>query len=161
MLGEEKLIAASRELSGDNQVSQVAVVLPFGAIGKQVAGAAIGGLLGSTDGWQGADVGTSIGEFGTRLGQNLTEEFPSYVLALSPSHLYLLGLHNQGILHRTGGIKLVHAWERSAISITDRQVGISHHVTISTSDGASLTLEGKMTNTGLPDLLKTLGSTHE
>ncbi len=161
MLREERLIEAARNLAEDDQVAQVAVVLPLGAIGQQVAGTVVGGLLGSADGMKGIDLGTAIGEAGTRLGQKLTKEFPAYTLGASPNRLYLFGLHSQGILHDTRGMQLLHTWDRSTISVTDKQVGISHHVTVTSDDGSSLTMEGKMLNTGLPELLKTLNSVHE
>ena len=161
MIREEKLIAAAREITGDASIAHVAVVLPHGAIGEQVAGTVIGGLLGSAGGFKGMNLGTTVGEFGTRIGQDLAEKFPAYLLGASPSQLYLFGLHDQGLLHSTRDMKLVHTWNRDDISVSDKQEGISHHVTITSNDGSALTLEGKMTNTGLPELLRAVNSVHE
>lgn len=161
MIGKEKLIEAARQLSNDKTINKVAVVLPPGAIGEQIAATALGGLAGGVDGFNGANWGTAIGEFGTRAVQDLTHKFPAYILAASPQKLYLLGLHDQGMMHHTKDMQLVQSWERDKISVTDLQDGVSHHVTITSQDGSSVTLEAKMLNSGLPEMLKLLGSVRQ
>lgn len=163
MLGGDKLLAAVQELVPGGGISQVAFVLPQGAIAEQVSGTLIGGAVGAAaGGGQGLDDGSVIGMVGVRLGQHFLSQYPAYVLGLSTDKIYLFGAHQQGIARRSKGLEFVTSWDRNSVTISDKQVGISHHVTISPTDGGEpLTLEGKALNTGLPEFLKAAGSVHQ
>ncbi len=106
MSHEEKLLAAAREVTGDDTIDDVAEFQPKGTAGTMTAaafaGSAAGGAAGG-DGWGeavGRMVGTSAALAAADYGVAKMRDLPPQVaVAISPTEVYLLGMPKIGVAH--------------------------------------------------------------
>ena len=96
---EEKLMAAAIEATGDDSISDVAVLQPKGTAAATGAGAAAGSLAGggaTGSNWGsafGATGGAAAGKALLGMGKDLP---PRICVAISPSEVYLFGMKTHG-----------------------------------------------------------------
>jgi len=140
----------------DDEILDVAVVMPRGSTWAGVLGAAVGvaaGPSGSTTAW-----GVAGGMLAQRANSASKGSYPSIVLALSPTRLYVLGRTSTGLV---GGWKHLHP-----VAYIDRRnlaVDSHHHGTVriieltDTTTGTALEFEAQnIGGHGLNDLLGAL-----
>jgi hypothetical protein len=96
---EEKLMAAATEATGDDNITDVAVLQPKGTAAATGAGAAAGSLAGggaTGSNWGsafGATGGAAAGKALMGIGKDLP---PRICVAISPSEVYLFGMKTHG-----------------------------------------------------------------
>jgi len=118
---EEHAREGAQAVIPDDEVIDVAVVMPRGSTFAGVLGAAAGvagGGGGNTMAW-----GVAGGMIGERVNAASKGSYPSLVLALSPERLYVLGRQSTGLV---GGWKHLHPVahiERKDLEITKHRRG--------------------------------------
>lgn len=152
MSREEHVREGAQAVIPDDEVIDVAVVMPRGSTFAGVLGAAAGvaGGSGNTTAW-----GVAGGMIGERLNAASKGSYPSLVLALSPTRLYVLGRQSTGLV---GGWKHLHPVahiERADLEVTQhrrgtvRVIGLKDKTTDTTLEVEAQTIGGL----GLKDLL--------
>lgn len=98
MSKEEKLMAAAIEATGDDGISDVAVLQPKGTAAATGAGAAAGSLVGGgTAGDWGSAFGAAGGAAAGKTLLGMGKDFPPRIcVAISPSEVYLFGMKTHG-----------------------------------------------------------------
>lgn len=154
MSREEHAIEGAQAAVPDDEIVDVAVVMPRGSTVAGLFGAAAGvgagGALGNTTAW-----GVAGAMIGQRVGSASKGSFPSIVLALSPTRLSVLGRESTGLV---GGWKHLHPVAH--IERADLSVARHRHGTVSvleltdTTTGTALEFEVQaFGGLGLKDLL--------
>lgn len=152
-MSEEKAREGAQAVIGDDEVLDIAVVEARGSTFAGIVGAVAG--MGGNRGVAWGVAGAAIGE---RINGAMKGGFASYVLAVTPTKLYILGREKTG---RIGGWKklaLVTHIDRDNLSVKR-----GHHGAVSvlelTDTTTDTTLEFEphvLGNFGLTDLLKSL-----
>ena len=155
-MSEENAHKGAQAALPDDEILDVAVVMPRGSTFAGVVGAAAGvaaGSSGNTTAW-----GVAGGMLAQRANSAAKGSYPSIVLALSPSRLYVLGRSSTGLV---GGWKHLHP-----VAYIDRgnlAVERHHHGTVrvieltDTTTGTMLEFEAQnIGGHGLNDLLRAL-----
>lgn len=140
----------------EDEIIDVAVVMPRGSTFAGVLGAAAGvagGASDNTTAW-----GVAGGMIGQRVNAASRGSYPSVVLALSPTRLHVLGRRSTGLV---GGWKQLHPVayiDRDNLSVKRRQRGTVRVIEfVDTSTGAALEFEAQnVGGLGLKELLTQL-----
>ncbi|WP_143733605.1 hypothetical protein [Microbacterium sp. RU33B] len=156
MSREEHAREGAQAVIPDDEVLDVAVVMPRGSTFSSVLGAAVGVVGGGNNptAW-----GVAGGMIGERVNAASQGSYPSIVLALSPKRLYVLGRKKTGLV---GGWKDLHPVahiERSDLEVTRRRRGTVLVLEL-TDTTTKNTLEFEAQNVGglgLKDLLADIG----
>ena len=156
MSREEKARAGAPAATVE-EILDVALVMPRGATFGYVMGAIAGAELGSSGGNSGS-WGALGGMVGERVATSSRGSYPSIVLAVSPSHLHILGRERTGVV---GGWKKLHPVgriERKNLAVSDRHRGTVHIIELTdTTTGTTLEFEQQnVGNLGLKQLLASL-----
>ena len=153
MSKEEKAREGAQPVISDGQVLDVAVVEARGSTTSGVLGAILG--MGGNRGVAWGFAGAAIGE---RINAASKDGYPTYVLAVTPTKLYILGRQKAGTVGGWKKVEPVTYIERSNLSVNRR-----HHGTVSvlelTDTTTNTTLEFEphlIGNLGLKDLLASL-----
>lgn len=153
MTREDHAREGAQAVIPDDEVLDVAVVMPRGSTLAGVLGAAagvVGGGSSNTMAW-----GVAGGMIGQRVSAASHGSYPSLVLALSPSRLYVLGRTSTGLV---GGWKNLHPVahiERDNLEISKHRHGTVQVIGL-TDKTTGTTLEVEAQNIGglgLTDLL--------
>lgn len=156
MSREESARTGAQAVITDDEVLDVAVVMPRGSTFSSVLGAAAGVGLGG-------DNATAWGVTGGMLGQRVNSaakgSFPSIVLAASATRLYVLGRTRTGLV---GGWKNLHPVtfiERSNLAVKRHQRGTVRVIELTdTTTGTTIEFEAlNIGGLGLKDLLAEIG----
>ncbi len=152
MSREEHAREGAQAVIPDDEVLDVAVVMPRGSTFAGVLGAAAGVAGGgnNTMAW-----GVAGGMIGERVNAASKGSYPSLVLALSPERLYVLGRQSTGLV---GGWKHLHPVahiERKDLEVTKRRRGTVLVIGLTDSTtGTTLEVEAQnIGGLGLKDLL--------
>ena len=153
MTREDHAREGAQAVIPDDEVVDVAVVMPRGSTFAGVLGAAagvVGGSGSNTMAWGVA--GSMIGE---RMNAASQGSYPSLVLALSPSRLYVLGRKSTGLV---GGWKHLHPVahiERKDLEVEKHRHGTVQVIGLTdTTTGTTLEVEAQnIGGLGLKDLL--------
>ena len=153
MSREEHAREGAQAVIPDDEVLDVAVVMPRGSTFAGVLGAAAGvagGGGGNTMAW-----GVAGGMIGERVNAASKGSYPSLVLALSPERLYVLGRKSTGLV---GGWKNLHPVahiERKDLEVTKHRRGTVLVIGLTdTTTGTTLEVEAQnLGGLGLKDLL--------
>lgn len=155
MSREEKARAGAQSVIPDDEVQDVALVMPRGSTFAGVLGAAAGAGLSGTNNlaW-----GVAGGMLGQRTASAAKGSYPSIVLAVSSRRLYVLGRARTGLV---GGWKHLHPVahiDRQNLELAERQRGTVHVIELTDrTTGTTLEFEGQnVGNLGLKRLLATL-----
>lgn len=152
MTREESAREGAQAVIPDDEIVDVAVVMPRGSTISGVLGAAVGVAVGGDNptGW-----GVVGGMLGSRVNAASHGSYPSLVLALSPTRLYVLGRARTGLV---GGWK--HLAPLAHIERRDLEVSKKRHGTVliigltDTTNGSTLEVEAQnIGGLGLKDLL--------
>lgn len=156
MSREEHAREGAQAVIPDDEIIDVAVVMPRGSTISGVLGAAAGvGLSGSNQtAW-----GVAGGMLAQRANSASKGSYPSIVLALSATKLYVLGRTSTGLV---GGWKNLHPVahiDRSNLEIGRRHSGTVRVIELTdTTTGTKLEFEAQnVGGLGLKDLLAQLG----
>jgi hypothetical protein len=154
MSREEHAREGAQAVIPDDEVLDVAVVMPRGSTFAGVLGAAAGvagGGGGNTMAW-----GVAGGMIGERVNAASKGSYPSLVLALSPERLYVLGRQSTGLV---GGWRHLHPV--AEIMRNDLEVTTHRHGTVLiiglTDKTTNTTLEVEAQNVGGLGLKELLG----
>lgn len=156
MSREEHARDGAQAVIPDDEVLDVAVVMPRGSTFASVLGAAAGVAGGGSNTMAWGVTGSMIGE---RVNAASKGSYPSIVLALSPKRLYVLGRKRTGLV---GGWKDLHPVahiERDDLEVKRRRRGTVSVLEL-TDKTTSTTLEFEAQNIGglgLKDLLADIG----
>ncbi|TQJ30636.1 hypothetical protein [Microbacterium sp. SLBN-146] len=152
MSREEHAREGAQAAIPDDEIVDVAVVMPRGSTFAGVLGAAAGVAGGgsNTMAW-----GVAGGMIGERVNAASKGSYPSLVLALSPARLYVLGRRSTGLV---GGWKNLHPVahiERANLEVTKRRRGTVQVIGLTdTTTGTTLEVEAQAVGgLGLKDLL--------
>ncbi len=152
MSREEHAREGAQAVIPDDEVLDVAVVMPRGSTFAGVLGAAAGVAGGgsNTMAW-----GVAGGMIGERVNAASKGSYPSLVLALSPERLYVLGRKSTGLV---GGWKNLHPVahiERKDLEVTKHRRGTVQVIGLTdTTTGTTLEVEAQnLGGLGLKDLL--------
>lgn len=131
-----------------------------GSLAGDGVGAAAGGLLDSLSSVSnGAGLGNGVGFLMAEHRLNQASATPAYVLALTPTDLYLLGKHSVKPLAGNQDLVLLDTIALDALEVTHRRHGVVTDVTFTDSKaGQSVTVECKPLGSGLGEFLKALQS---
>lgn len=153
MSKEQKARDGAQAVIGADEVLDVALVEPRGSTFAGVVGA-VAGMSGNRNAAWGF-AGASIGE---RINASVKGGFPSYVLAVSKTKLYILGRHKTGNIGGWKKVELVTAIDRSDLSVAPSRNGLASILALTDTTTAT-TLEFEqhpLGNLGLKDLLASL-----
>lgn len=152
MSREEHAREGAQAVIPDDEVIDVAVVMPRGSTFAGVLGAAAGvvGGGGNTTAW-----GVAGGMIGQRVSAASHGSYPSLVLALTPTRLHVLGRTSTGLV---GGWKHLHPVahiERADLEVTKHHSGTVLVIGLTdTTTGTTLEVEAQnIGGLGLKDLL--------
>lgn len=150
------------------QIVAVALAFPPGTTRAEAGGSLAGGGVGAAAGGvldglssvsSGAGLGDGVGFLMAERRLNRESPTPAYVLALTPSDMYILGKHAVQPLAGNKNLVLVDTIPLKALSVTHRHHGIVTDVTFTDSQtGQSATVECKLLASGIGDFLKALQS---
>ena len=101
MSRESNARAAVQALIPDDEILDVALTYPRGFTKSQAVGMAAGGAMGYGERLPGHRL-ASVGMVGGKIFSNLKELPQSFVLAVSPTTVYVLGRDTHGLLSVTG-----------------------------------------------------------
>ena len=154
MSREESARAGAQAAVGDDQVVDVAVVMPRGSTASGVLGAAVGvagGAGSNTTAW-----GVAGGMIGQRVNAASRGSFPSLVLALSASRLYVLGRRSTGLVGGWKKMTPVGQIELKNLSVDRRRHGTVRIIELKDrSTGSTLEVEAQnVGGLGLESLLE-------
>ncbi|WP_322409761.1 hypothetical protein [Microbacterium invictum] len=153
MSREEHAREGAQAVIPDDEILDVAVVMPRGSTFAGVLGAAAGVAAGGSNptAW-----GVAGGMIGERVSAASKGSYPSLVLALSAGRLYVLGRESTGLV---GGWKHLHPVahiERKDLQVTRRRRGTVVVIGLTdTTTGTTLEVEAQnVGGLGLKDLLE-------
>jgi hypothetical protein len=147
MSREENARSAVQELIPDDEILDVALTYPRGFTKSQGVGLAIGGAMGMGSDFQG--VGIAIGGVvGGKIFSNLKELPQSFVLAISPTTVYVLGRDEQGPFGGWKSLQPMVKFERDTLRVEISQHLVTLDITlVDTEHEATLELEAKRLGT--------------
>ncbi|MET1016563.1 MAG: hypothetical protein ABWX76_07075 [Leifsonia flava] len=156
MSREESAREGAQSVVPDDEILDVAVVMPRGSTFSSVLGATAGVALGGNNqtAW-----GVAGGMLAQRANSASKGSYPSIVLAASATRLYVLGRTSTGLV---GGWKNLHPVtyiERSNLAVERHQRGTVRVIGLTdTTTGTTLEFEAQnIGGLGLKDLLAELG----
>ncbi|MCT9821385.1 hypothetical protein N3K63_13960 [Microbacterium sp. W1N] len=154
MSKEEKARDGAQSVIPDDEIIDVALVEARGATSSGVVGAVLG--MGGNRGVAWGFAGAAIGQ---RVNASLKGVYPTYVLAVSATTLYLLGRQKSGSVGGWKKLEPITQIDRSNLAVARKRHGtVSTLELTDTSTGATLEFEPKrIGNLGLKDLLAELG----
>ena len=156
MSREEHAREGAQSVIEDDEVLDVAVVMPRGSTKSGVLGAVVGVSFGG-------DNQTAWGVAGSMLAQRAHSashgSYPSIVLAASASRVYILGRRFTGLVGGWKDLELVAHIDRSVLDVNTRHSGTVRVIELTdTTTGKTLEFEAQTVGgLGLNDLLKQLG----
>ena len=147
MSREENARSAVQALIPDDEILDVALTYPRGFTKSQGVGMAIGGAMGMGSDFQG--VGLAIGGVvGGKIFSNLKELPQSFVLAISPTTVYVLGRDKQGPFGGWNSLQPMVKFERDKLRVEMSQHLATLDITlVDTEHEATLDLEAKRLGT--------------
>ncbi|MET0296304.1 MAG: hypothetical protein ABWY55_09420 [Microbacterium sp.] len=154
MSKEEKARDGAQAVVPDDEILDVALV--------QARGAATSGILGAVVGMSG-NRGAAWGFAGAAIGQRINASskgvYPTYVLAVSATKLYVLGRHKSGSVGGWKKLEPVAQIDRTNLAVARQRHGtVSALELTDTSTGSTLEFEPQhIGGLGLKDLLASLG----
>ena len=147
MSREEHARDAVQQLIPDDEILDVALAYPRGFTRSQAVGMSLGGALGMGSDFQGIDVAIG-GVVGGKLFSNLSELPQSFVLAVSPTKVYVLGRDRQGLVGGWDTLQPMVKFERDSLRVDLSQHLATLDITlVDTEHDASLELEAKRLGT--------------
>ncbi len=143
MSREDKARAAVQALIPDDEILDVALTYPRGFTKSQAVGLAAGGAIGYGGEFQG--VATAVGGVvGGKIFSNLKEVPQSFVLAISPTTVYVLGRDKQAAFGGWGNLQPMLKFDRANLHVELQQTLATLNITlVDTKQGATLELEAK------------------
>jgi hypothetical protein len=152
MSREEHAREGAQAVIPDDEVLDVAVVMPRGSTFAGIVGATAGVAAGGDNS---AAWGVVGGMIGSRVNAASKGSYPSLVLALSPTRLYVLGRQKTGLV---GGWKNLHPVahiQRENLEVTKHRRGTVQVIGLTdTTTGTTLEVEAQnVGGLGLKDLL--------
>jgi hypothetical protein len=152
MSREESAREGAQSVITDDEVLDVAVVMPRGSTFAGVLGATAGVAAGGSNSTAWGVVG---GMVGSRVNAASKGSFPSLVLALSPTRLYVLGREHTGLVRGFKNLHPVAHIERSNLEVTKHRRGTVLVIGLTdTTTGTTLEVEAQsIGGLGLKDLL--------
>ncbi|MET0813118.1 MAG: hypothetical protein ABWY03_08690 [Microbacterium sp.] len=154
MAKEEKAREGAQAVIPDDEIIDVALV--------QARGAATSGILGAVVGMSG-NRGAAWGFAGAAIGQRINASakgvYPTYVLAVSATKLYILGRHKSGSVGGWKKVEPVTQIDRSNLTVARKRHGTTSVIELTdTSTGTTLEFEPQhIGGLGLKGLLADLG----
>ncbi len=147
MSREANARAAVQALIPDDEILDVALTYPRGFTQSQGVGMAIGGAVGMGSDFQG--VGLAIGGIaGGKIFSNLKELPQSFVLAISPTTVYVLGRDKQGVFGGWDRLQPMVRFDRDTLRVEVSQHLVTLDITlVDTEHDARLELEAKRLGT--------------
>ena len=152
MSREEHAREGAQAVIDDDEILDVAVVMPRGSTVASVLGAAAGSTLGGSDA---AAWGVTGGLLAQRSNSARRGSYPSIVLALSASRLYVLGRESTALVGGWKGLHPVAHIERSQLAVRRHRRGTVAIIELTDrSTGTTLEFEAmNVGNLGIEDLL--------
>jgi len=143
MSQESEARAAVQALIPDDEIIDVALVYPRGTTRAQGAGMAVGGLAGMGSSFQG--VGLVVGSVvGGKIFSDAKELPFSFVLAISPTTVYVLGRDTQVLIGGWDKLQPMIKFDRSTLRVEVHQTLVTLEITlVDTEHDATLELEAK------------------
>lgn len=153
MSKEQKARDGAQAAIGEDEIIDVALVNPRGSTTSGILGAIVG-----MGGNRGVAWGFAGGAIGQRISASAKGVFPSYVLAVSPTKLYILGRHKSGTVGGWKKVELVTHIDRSNVVVAHKRHGASSALELTdSSTGTILEFEPqRIGSLGLKDLLASL-----
>jgi hypothetical protein len=147
MSREESARSAVQALIPDDEILDVALTYPRGFTKSQGVGMALGGAMGMGSDFQG--VGLAIGGVaGGKLFSNLKELPQSFVVAVSPTTVYVLGRDRQGLVGGWDTLQPMVKFDRDTLRVEISQHLATLEITlVDTEHDARLELEAKRLGT--------------
>lgn len=144
---EDKARSAVAALIPDDEILDVALTYPRGFTKAQGVGLAIGGVAGFGSDFQA--VGMAIGGVvGGKIFSNLKELPDSFVLAISPTTVYVLGRNKQGPFGGWDHLQKMIKFDRAHLRVELAQHLVTLDITlVDTEHDARLELEAKRLGT--------------
>jgi hypothetical protein len=143
MSSEETARTAVQALIPDDEILDVALVYPRGTTRAQGAGMALGGVAGMGGGFQG--VGMIVGSVvGGKIFSDAKDLPASFVLAISPTTVYVLGRDTQVLIGGWDKLQPMIKFDRSKLRVEVHQTLVTLDITlVDTEHDATLELEAK------------------
>lgn len=143
MSREESARAAVQALIPHDEILDMALTYPRGFTKSQAVGMAIGGAVGYGSDFQAiAAVGGAYA--GGKIFSNLKELPQTFVLAISPTTVYVLGRDKQGVYGGWDTLQPMIKFDRSALHVELKQTLATLEITLTdTATEAPLELEAK------------------
>ncbi len=137
----------------NDSIMDVALVMLRGSTFASALGAAAGGGASNSVGW-----GISSGMITQRLRAAANGEYPSFVLGLSATRLYVLGRDKAGLVGGWKDLELIAAIDRGHLAVSREHRGTIVAIELTdTTTGSKLEFEQKLVgNLGASDLLAAL-----
>lgn len=147
MSREESARSAVQALIPDDEILDVALTYPRGFTKSQGVGMAVGGAMGMGSDFQG--VGLAVGGVvGGKIFSNLKELPQSFVLAVSPTTVYVLGRDKQGLVGGWDTLQPMVKFDRDKLRVDLSQHLATLDITlVDTEHDATLELEAKRLGT--------------
>ena len=141
MSREEHARDAVQKLIPDDEILDVALAYPRGFTKSQAIGMSLGGAMGMGSDFQG--IGVAIGGVvGGKIFSNLKELPQSFVLAVSPTMVYVLGRDRQGPVGGWDTLQPMVKFERDKLRVDlSQHVAVLYITLVDTEHDASLELE--------------------
>ena len=163
MSQEDEARAAVQALIPDDEIIDVALVYPRGTTRAQGAGMAVGGLAGMGSSFQARRTCRRLGR-GRQMFSDAKDLPASFVLAISPTTVYVLGRDTQVLIGGWDKLQPMIKFERSTLRVEVHQTLVTLEITlVDTEHDATLELEAKRLGSldvkALLELLK-LSETH-
>jgi len=143
MTQESEARAAVQALIPDDEILDVALVYPRGTTRAQGAGMALGGLAGMGSSFQG--VGMIVGSVvGGKIFSDAKELPASFVLAISPTTVYVLGRDTQVLIGGWDKLQPMIKFDRSKLRVEVHQTLVTLDIKlVDTEHDARLEVEAK------------------
>lgn len=143
MSREENARAAVQALIPDDEILDVALTYPAGFTKSQAVGMAIGTSIGYGSDFQ--TLATVAGAYaGGRIFSDLKELPQTFVLAISPTTVYVLGRDKQGLYGGWDTLQPMIKFDRSTLHVELKQTLATLDITLTdTATQSSLELEAK------------------
>jgi|JI10StandDraft_1071094.scaffolds.fasta_scaffold42431_2 hypothetical protein len=147
MSREDNARAAVQALIPDDEILDVALTYPRGFTKSQAVGMAAGGAIGFGSDFQGV-AAVMGGVVGGKIFSNLKELPQSFVLAISPTMVYVLGRDKQSAFGGWDRLQPMVKFDRSTLHVELQQTLVTLNITlVDTANGATLELESKRLGT--------------
>ncbi|MCX6413357.1 MAG: hypothetical protein NTU77_01905 [Actinobacteria bacterium] len=147
MSREDKARAAVQALIPDDEILDVALTYPRGVTKAQAVGIAAGSAIGYGSDFQG--MSAMVGAYaGGKIFSNLKELPQSFVLAISPTMVYVLGRDKQSDFGGWDTLQPMIKFERRTLHVELQQTLATLNITlVDTEHDATLELESKRLGT--------------